>query len=156
LNALFLLAVLVAADPSPVPADLAAAIQTVETDRALLAVDLAKLQAVFSAHYPPVIPPLPTPAPAVHAVGLVMIGGQGCAPCIKMRPILAQLKTEGITVTEIEAGSAEGLKYQVAATPTFITLCDGVELHRSVGSLTHDQVATWWSDTLAWVKRKYP
>lgn len=163
-------ALILALTLSAVPDDLAAAIAKVEADKtsvaaatAAYAADLAALDAIYHSHYPvpgpapcPVPQPTPSPQPSVHQVGIVMVGGAGCAPCLKMRPILAALATEGVTVTEVDADTPVGQGWQATATPTFISTCDGKELHRSVGTLTHDQLKTWFADTQAWVRKKYP
>ena len=145
-----------------VPEELTQAIAQLDSDRLAVATAQAKadlsaanLEAVFHRLYPVPIKPQPVPIVA-HKLEIIMVGGEGCAPCIKMRPILAALQLEGVAVVEVSAESLSGQGWHVTATPTFITVLDGKELVRAVGSLTQAQLRTWWANTQAWVARKYP
>lgn len=59
-----------------------------------------------------------------------------CGPCKAMKPVIAELQSEGHTITKIDV-DAERVKadtYGVSAMPTFLILKDGIPVRRIIGA----------------------
>ena len=90
-----------------------------------------------------------------------MIGGAGCAPCLKMRPILAKLAAAGVPIAEVDAATPAGQAWGVSATPTFVVTVDGKEIlpqsgKRHVGAMDDATISAWCQELQAWFATAYP
>ncbi len=81
---------------------------------------------------------------------LVDVGADKCIPCIKMAPILDQLKTDFVGELEVEFVDAwkhreKAASYSVQMIPTQIFYAaDGSELYRHVGFFSRDEILGKW------------
>lgn len=59
-----------------------------------------------------------------------------CGPCKAMKPVIADLQSEGhiITKIDVDAERAKADTYGVSAMPTFLILRDGVPVRRIIGA----------------------
>lgn len=122
---------------------------------AAIPVDQAAVTAAIQNAFGPVLPPTPSDT---HTVSILEIGQTGCGPCDDMDSILTKVRAAGVAVSrvDIDKDPTAKARWKPTATPTFVTLIDGQEGNRHVGSLTEHQLTQWFGDTKAWVLKKYP
>lgn len=81
---------------------------------------------------------MPTVVPATH---LLAFHGQGCKPCLEMRPVLRRLEKDGVNVVRVDIDAGHDAKvFMVRAVPTFISIRDNREVGRIVGKTTLDKL----------------
>lgn len=67
-----------------------------------------------------------------------------CAPCRQLRPLLATIEAEGVTVEHVDVDQQQDVaaQYRVSALPTTIAVRGGVEVARRVGLMSLDALRT--------------
>lgn len=80
-------------------------------------------------------PETPTP------IRLVAFQGDGCGPCIAMRPVVARLERSGVRVERIDIDDKKAIKRlrlrePITAVPTFVAVRGDRELGRIRGKTT--------------------
>jgi thioredoxin 1 len=83
---------------------------------------------------------------------LVDVGADKCIPCIKMAPILEQLKEDfagrmDVVFVDVWKFREEAVKYGVRMIPTQIFYtADGKELYRHTGFFGRDEILAKWRE----------
>lgn len=94
----------------------------------------------------------PSPAPKGALPRLVELGASKCIPCIKMAPILAELKAEYAGQFQVDSidvwkdpGAAQEHGIQIIPTQIFFD-AEGNELFRHVGFFSKEDILTTWKE----------
>jgi thioredoxin 1 len=95
---------------------------------------------------------LTTPGMATNLPKLVDVGADKCIPCIKMAPILDQLKEDFagrmvVKFVDVWKYKEEAAKYGVRMIPTQIFYApDGQELYRHIGFYGRTEILAKWQE----------
>jgi thioredoxin 1 len=69
-----------------------------------------------------------------------------CQPCKKVKPIIEEMKKEGLKFQMIDVDYQESLvkQFEIKAVPTFILLNDGREINRITGAKTKEELENFY------------